>query len=101
MNILFVLCVLRASPAEHCPVESGSVQLVNSTQAVHWFDLPIFFKEVDRILCPGGVLAVSGYFNPVLIHPTESENFEKALQKVSASLSKYSFPRALFVNFEF
>lgn len=38
--------------------------LVIAGQAVHWFDFPAFFKEVDRILKPGGILALIGYHLP-------------------------------------
>jgi len=48
--------------------------------------LPAFFKEVDRVLCPGGVLAVSGFYNNVLVHPTKSEEFQKAVTKVNILL---------------
>ena len=29
-------------------------------QALHWFDLPVFYSEAHRILRPGGVLASWG-----------------------------------------
>jgi len=39
-------------------VETGSVQLVNAAKAAHWFKLPAFFEEVERILCPNGILSM-------------------------------------------
>ncbi len=30
-------------------------------QAIHWFDLNRFYREVRRVLKPGGILAVVGY----------------------------------------
>ena len=41
------------SPAETLPFSANSVQLVTASQSCHWFDLPAFYKEVDRILVPG------------------------------------------------
>jgi len=40
----------------------GSVDLVTSCQAVHWFDdICAFYTEADRVLRPGGAIAVFGY----------------------------------------
>ncbi|KAH6935849.1 hypothetical protein HPB50_010812 [Hyalomma asiaticum] len=33
-------------------------------QAVHWFDLDVFYKEVKRVLVPHGVLALGSYLIP-------------------------------------
>lgn len=38
-----------------------SVSLVTVAQAAHWFDLPAFYREVDRVLKPGGILALWCY----------------------------------------
>ena len=73
--------MIRICPAESNPdVESGSVQLVTATAACHWFDLPVFFKETNRLLCPNGVVALSGYgsFDSLFIHPTKSEELHRA-----------------------
>lgn len=48
----------RVAPAEHSGIDDESVNLVTVAQAVHWFDLDAFRKEVERVLKPGGVLAV-------------------------------------------
>ncbi|CAN6443998.1 unnamed protein product [Victoria cruziana] len=40
----------------------SSVDLVTAAQAIHWFDLPTFYKQVKHVLRrPGGVLAVWCY----------------------------------------
>src|SRR4051812_29808355 len=50
--------------------ESGlaraSIDLVTVAQALHWFDIPAFFREADRVLVPGGVLAIWSYGKPVM-----------------------------------
>jgi SAM-dependent methyltransferase len=45
--------------------ESGlapaSCDLVTAAQAAHWLDLASFYAEADRVLKPGGVVAIWGY----------------------------------------
>lgn len=62
-NVSFV-----TSSAEKLPFSNNSLQLITAGQACHWFDLPVFYKEVDRVLVPGGVLALYGYLFPQPIH---------------------------------
>lgn len=38
-----------------------SVDLVTVAQAIHWFDRPTFYTEVQRVLKPGGIVAVWVY----------------------------------------
>jgi SAM-dependent methyltransferase len=51
----------RVEPAERTSIASGSVSLVTSAQALHWFDIPRFYVEVRRVCEPGGVIAVWTY----------------------------------------
>jgi ubiquinone/menaquinone biosynthesis C-methylase UbiE len=54
--------ILRvAMLAEQVALQSCSVDLVVVAQALHWFDSKRFFAEVDRVLKPGGVIAVWCY----------------------------------------
>ena len=39
----------------------GTASLVTVAQAAHWFDLDAFYREVDRVLKPGGVVALWCY----------------------------------------
>lgn len=52
---------LAVEAGESTMLPEGSVGLVAVAQALHWFDLPAFFAECDRVLVPGGVLAAWGY----------------------------------------
>jgi len=55
-NIFFKLTC-----AEKTDIVSGSIDLLTVSQALHWFDLEKFSVEVNRVLKPGGVLAVWAY----------------------------------------
>lgn len=52
------------SPAETINEKDESVQLVMVMQAVHYFNLDAFYKEVTRVLVPNGVLALCSYLIP-------------------------------------
>uniref|UniRef100_A0A3B4ABH5 Methyltransferase type 11 domain-containing protein n=1 Tax=Periophthalmus magnuspinnatus TaxID=409849 RepID=A0A3B4ABH5_9GOBI len=51
----------RQCPAEELPLESGSVDLVTSMTAAHWFDRPRFLEEAGRVLRGGGCLVLLSY----------------------------------------
>jgi len=51
----------RQSPAEKVDLPSESVDLITTAQAVHWFDLPVFYDECYRLLRKDGTLAIWGY----------------------------------------
>lgn len=72
----------KVSGAEALPFSAGSVQLVTASQAAHWFDLPAFFAEADRVLVPGGVLALYGYLFPKPIHGNLSEKLCEIIDHV-------------------
>lgn len=58
----------QVSKAEESPFVAESFDLITVAQALHWFDHPPFFEEVNRVLKPGGILAVWGY-DLIRIHP--------------------------------
>ncbi|MCX2975731.1 class I SAM-dependent methyltransferase [Halieaceae bacterium IMCC8485] len=51
----------RVASAEDSGIEPQSVDLIVVAQALHWFDLERFYREVRRVLKPGGVIAVWSY----------------------------------------
>jgi SAM-dependent methyltransferase len=58
----------RQCGAENIPfLGDGSVDMVVSGQAAHWFDYPTFFPEMRRILRAGGTLALWGYKDHVFV----------------------------------
>lgn len=85
MPFYYILLLIRTSPAETIPLEDGSTQIVSASQACHWFDLPTFFKETQRVLCSNGILALSGYTFPQFIHPNRAEELQRAFDLVGSS----------------
>ena len=50
-----------AAAAERLPLRTRSIGLVTVAQALHWFDIEVFFREVQRILVDDGIVAVWTY----------------------------------------
>ena len=51
----------RVARAEASGLGDESIDLVTVAQALHWFDIPVFFAEARRVLRPDGVVAVWTY----------------------------------------
>lgn len=51
----------RAAPAEASGLPDHCADLIVAAQAAHWFDLPAFFREIDRVGKPGALAALVGY----------------------------------------
>ena len=64
--------------AESIPIQDHTVDLVTVGTAAHWFDLPKFFKEVERVLKPAtGCLAIMSCAIPSLsTHGVVDENVQ-------------------------
>lgn len=79
------------SPAENIPVEDRSVQLINACSAAHWFDLPAFLKEADRVLSPNGVVALSCHDIPHqdFVHPTKGDELRREFERVTLTPSQW------------
>jgi SAM-dependent methyltransferase len=55
--------------AESSGLASACIDLVTVAQALHWLDVERFYREVDRVLVSGGVLAVWSYGNQTVGEP--------------------------------
>jgi ubiquinone/menaquinone biosynthesis C-methylase UbiE len=70
----------RAEKTDFAP---HSFDLITVAQALHWFDIQAFFREVTRVGRPGGVLAVWGYgllrFNHVTIDKVVANFYEEVV----------------------
>jgi len=53
--------VYRFALAHESGLPPHSADLVTVAQALHWFDLPRFYAEVERVLRPGGIVAAWCY----------------------------------------
>lgn len=51
----------RVEDAHAVSLADAEMDAIVVAQALHWFDLPRFFAETDRVLKPGGILAVASY----------------------------------------
>ncbi len=51
----------RVVPAEACDITDHCIDLVTVAQGLHWLDLHGFYREVRRVLKPGGVIAAWAY----------------------------------------
>uniref|UniRef100_A0A8C6UIY5 Methyltransferase type 11 domain-containing protein n=1 Tax=Neogobius melanostomus TaxID=47308 RepID=A0A8C6UIY5_9GOBI len=83
----------RESPAEDLPLESGTVDLLTSMTAAHWFDWPRFQVEVDRVLKPGGCVALLSYgLDMVLEYGDCSEKLKEICLESYAALNPFRNP---------
>lgn len=47
--------------AEQTTIKAGSIDLITVATALHWFDLPRFYEEVNRVSKPSGVISAWCY----------------------------------------
>jgi len=72
------------SAAENLPVEEKSVTLIQAATALHWFDLVKFYRECDRVLAPGGVVAAFCYDVLLLVvNNLQSDEINKVFKEES------------------
>lgn len=51
----------QCAAAEQLPLADGCADLITAAQAAHWFQLPAFYQEAQRVAAPGCVLALISY----------------------------------------
>ena len=77
----------RVFPAEQTNIDDQSIDLITVAQALHWFDIDKFFAEANRVLKPGGVLAVWTY-NLLSI----SDDIDKIINEFYSDMLKDYWP---------
>lgn len=82
----------RLATSEKSGLETRSASLITVAQALHWFDVDLFFNEAKRVLKPGGVLAIWCY-NLVKVSPEIDALLEKFYRETVGSF--WDFERRL------
>ncbi|MBA3661020.1 MAG: class I SAM-dependent methyltransferase [Gammaproteobacteria bacterium] len=72
------------SSADQLPIRSNTTRLICIAQAIHWFPLNDFYREVKRILQPDGIIAAWGY-NQAVIEPKVDEVIKKIYLQMSSA----------------
>ena len=78
------------APAEASGLGDLSVDLITCAAAVHWFDLDRFYAEANRVLKPGGILAVWTY---VLQHV--DEKVDNVMSHLGLEILKPYWPKEI------
>ena len=58
--------IFKKGNSERILLEDASVDLITVAQALHWFDLNLFYPEAHRVLNEKGTLAIWGYDKPII-----------------------------------
>ena len=80
----------KVASATNLPVEDASVDFVSCAEAWHWLEPEALYREVNRVLKPGGCLAVYGYRDPTLLN---EECNDLLTELISRTLKDYSHER--------
>ncbi len=92
------------SVSENTEFSKDTFDLVCVAQALHWFDLDIFWPEVKRVLKPDGVFAAWGYTWPRISPSIDRVFQEVVLDKIEpywAPQNKLLWDKYKAVNFPF
>ncbi|XP_007439473.2 putative methyltransferase DDB_G0268948 [Python bivittatus] len=96
-NVSYLTC-----PAEKLPFKDHSVDLITAFSAVHWFDVPCFVKEMDRILKPSGCFILcSNTLDLQLHYRDQSEKLTEIFKEIQTQLIPYANERIKFVLDEY
>uniref|UniRef100_A0A2H6NIT1 Methyltransferase type 11 domain-containing protein n=1 Tax=Micrurus carvalhoi TaxID=3147026 RepID=A0A2H6NIT1_9SAUR len=94
LNVSYLVC-----PAEELPFGDNSVDLITAFNAVHWFDVPRFIKEMDRILKPTGCFILcSNTLDMQWHYGDQSEKLTEIFKEVQAQLLPYTHERIKYVS---
>jgi SAM-dependent methyltransferase len=74
------------SPCEQLDLHDVSVDLILAANALHWFNLDLFFQECKRILKPTGVLAFFTNKELTIVHKDSGEALTRRLHAFRSAL---------------
>lgn len=81
--------------AEQTDFPDAFFDCVTVGQAIHWFDFEKFYREVKRVLKPGGLLVVLGYGNI----RTDNEAVQVCIERLYRGiLDKYWDPERIYID---
>ncbi|XP_072834556.2 putative methyltransferase DDB_G0268948 [Pogona vitticeps] len=85
-NVSYLVC-----PAEKLPFEDHSVDLVTAFSAAHWFDIPRFMVELERVLKPTGCVILSSSTLDMRLHYGDrTEKLTQIFTQFQEQLSVYA-----------
>lgn len=83
-HMAFSLAPCSVCPAEELPFQDASVDVLTSFTAAHWFDFAKFMREAERVVKPGGCVAISTYTADMSLRYGDcSEKLTKIFREVS------------------
>jgi SAM-dependent methyltransferase len=88
----------QVMPAEKTIITEQSIDLICVAQALHWFNLEAFYKEVERVLKPSGILAAWTY----TLVETNNAEINKIIHTLYWNITQgYWAPERRFVDEEY
>lgn len=72
----------QVAAGESLKFPDNSVELITGCLSFHWLDLTQFYKEVDRVLVPNGVVAALGHILRHVSHPTKSAELNELINSL-------------------
>ena len=83
----------RVATAEESGLRDSAIDLVTVAQALHWFDLPAFYAEVQRVTHEGAVMAAWSYERS-----TVNSDIDKAQEMIFDEVEDYWPPEREIVE---
>ncbi|RVE57834.1 hypothetical protein OJAV_G00203220 [Oryzias javanicus] len=82
----------KTGRAEKLPFPDDSVDLLTAASAAHWFDVPMFLAEANRVLKPGGCMALLGFADnyPKFTYKDCGDKLSSIYQEVKEVLKPYT-----------
>lgn len=87
----------KVGSSDYLEFEENSVQLVTAGQCAHWFEIPKFFVQAEKVLQQGGVLALYCYNVPELKY--KNADLKPCVNKFFfTTMRDYILPNSIMVD---